>query len=299
MDNVNTNDYLEKIKIQVIENLKRTAHAPSVQMQEVPRNPMMGMTEEEEDELNDLDDDENKDTRSTQRKWDARITRDDELDESEDEDERKANGIHRQNGQIRRKNITDFPNPHSTAADEDMNSGAPTPTATNVVDDARVTEANAAVHAEVMASKMENKQLNAVAAILADEAGPSNAASRAESPAPVVDQDGDVDMDTPAEAVEPVVAPASPRAPSPIASPPASLLRASAQATPPAEQVAPPAADVALVPAPEPVSTVIEPVPQNGVTDAMDIAMGEGEAEREAEDITAEATTAIAEQSEQ
>ena len=37
MENANSKDYLEKIKIQVIENLKKTAHAPSVQMQEIGR----------------------------------------------------------------------------------------------------------------------------------------------------------------------------------------------------------------------------------------------------------------------
>lgn len=88
MENANSYEYLEKIKIQVIENLKKTAHVPSVQMQDVPRNPIGGaMTDEEEAELDDLDEDENKDVRMTQRRWDQRIQRDDEFEESDDEGE--------------------------------------------------------------------------------------------------------------------------------------------------------------------------------------------------------------------
>lgn len=75
-------------------------------MQDVPREPLGGMTEEEEAELDDMDEDDNKDTRHTSRRWDQAITRDDELDESEDEEESKANGVRPQNGTPKRCNIS-------------------------------------------------------------------------------------------------------------------------------------------------------------------------------------------------
>ncbi|SAM05649.1 hypothetical protein [Absidia glauca] len=49
MENMNTPDYLEKIKTQVFENLSRTLFAPSVQMQEVPRDHDMSDNEDEMD----------------------------------------------------------------------------------------------------------------------------------------------------------------------------------------------------------------------------------------------------------
>src|SRR4051794_12780950 len=105
MDNANSKDYLEKIKIQVIENLKRTAHAPSVQMTDVPRTTITGGIDEDEDILDDLDEDENVDTRSSKRRNDQRITRDDELDESEDEEENYKNGVRPQDGPSKRRNM--------------------------------------------------------------------------------------------------------------------------------------------------------------------------------------------------
>src|SRR3954465_3689211 len=104
MENANSKEYLEKIKIQVIENLKKTAHAPSVQMTDVPRTTMMGGMDDEEDELDDLDEDENMDIRATKRQLDQRIARDDELDESDaEEEERPRNGP-------KRRNIMDYQN---------------------------------------------------------------------------------------------------------------------------------------------------------------------------------------------
>ena len=57
MDNANSREYLEKIRIQVIENLKRTTFAPSVQMQDVPRD-SLAMNDEDEAAMDDLDEDE-------------------------------------------------------------------------------------------------------------------------------------------------------------------------------------------------------------------------------------------------
>jgi histone deacetylase 1/2 len=195
MENANSYDYLEKIKVQVIENLKKTAFAPSVQMQDVPRQPLGGMTEEEEVELDDLDEDENKDVRSTQRRWDARITRDDELDESDDEDENRTNGVRSQPGTKKRRNIMDYQNPNAVP-DNDVENGVATPEPMDEGEGitlATATEVNAVVIAEVM----ENKNLDSAKGALA-EAGTSNAASRADSPRqPILDEEGDVDMAEP------------------------------------------------------------------------------------------------------
>ena len=116
MDNANSFEYLEKIKTQVIENLKRTAFAPSVQMTDVPRDPE-GYDDEAEAILDDLDEDDNKDTRDTPRRWDKRVTRDEDLSESDDEDE--ANGIRKKPGRRRRRNMMDFSNPAAPQYPED------------------------------------------------------------------------------------------------------------------------------------------------------------------------------------
>lgn len=123
MENANSKDYLEKIKTQVIENLKKTAHAPSVQLTEVPRTTLAGTTEEDEDILDDEDEDMNKDARTSKRSWDKRVTRDDEFDESEDEEESKANGVVAKEGP-KRRNI-------SAGPDVEMETGSPAPAASS------------------------------------------------------------------------------------------------------------------------------------------------------------------------
>ena len=123
MDNANSQDYLQKIKIQVIDNLRQTTFAPSVQMTDVPRDPV-GMNDEADAELDDADEDENADSRYTKRRWDKYIERDEELDPSDDEDGNEANGVRQQpNAPKRRRNMMDFQNPHAVA-DDDMASGA-------------------------------------------------------------------------------------------------------------------------------------------------------------------------------
>ena len=113
MDNGNTPEYLEKIKNSVIENLRRTG-TPSTQMTDVPRGTILdGFDSDAEDEADDLDADQNADLRNTQRRNDQAITRDDEFEDSDDEELDAANGVMRQPGQFRRRNITDHPNPHA------------------------------------------------------------------------------------------------------------------------------------------------------------------------------------------
>lgn len=256
MENANSKDYLEKIKIQVIENLKKTAHAPSVQMTDVPRTTLTGgADDEEDDELDDLDEDENMDVRNTKRRLDQRIARDDELDESDDEEESRANGNRAQNGQPKRRNIMDFQNANAAASDVEMDSGVATPEVPRPADDlvtAMATEANAEVNAELM----EKKTLD-VAAIESAEAGPSNAPSRAHSVKPAVD--AEVDM---ADAPE------------------AETVKVDEPAVQPAEETAEPPAPV-----------VPEPVAANPEVAA---AKQEGEIERVEKDVTDEAATQAA-----
>ena len=109
MDNANSREYLDKIRIQVIENLKRTTFAPSVQMQDVPRD-SMAMNDEDEAALDDLDEDENTDKRHTQRRFDNHIEKGGELSESEDEEMNHANGVRKQPGTRKRRNRMDYRN---------------------------------------------------------------------------------------------------------------------------------------------------------------------------------------------
>ena len=117
MENANNVDYLEKIKKQVIENLKRTTFAPSVQMTDVPRDPE-GMDDEADAILDDRDEDENMDQRHTKRRWDKYVEKEGELSESEDEEENQRNGIRRQNHSQKRRNIMDYQNPNAVSDDE-------------------------------------------------------------------------------------------------------------------------------------------------------------------------------------
>lgn len=118
MDNANSQDYLEKIKVQVIENLKRTTFAPSVQMMDVPRDP----DDADDHLLDDLDEDEHKDQRYTKRRWDKYVEKDGELSESEDEDENERNGVRQQPGVRKRRNMMDYQNANAVMDDEDLGS---------------------------------------------------------------------------------------------------------------------------------------------------------------------------------
>lgn len=104
MENSNSREYLEKITAAVIDNLRQTGPAPSVQMQDVPRKPFGGMTDEEEAELDDMDEDENKDVRVSERQFDKHVTNNAEFEPSDDDDLARANGVAGQNGNKREFN---------------------------------------------------------------------------------------------------------------------------------------------------------------------------------------------------
>ncbi|KAH6669724.1 histone deacetylase RPD3 [Plectosphaerella plurivora] len=92
MENSNSFEYLEKIKSIIIENLRHTIPAPSVQMQDVPRQGFGVMTDEEEAALNDADEDENPDVRMTERRWEQTVQNEAEYEDSDDEDQEAAHG---------------------------------------------------------------------------------------------------------------------------------------------------------------------------------------------------------------
>ena len=138
MDNANSREYLEKIRVQVIENLKRTTFAPSVQMQDVPRD-SLAMNDEDEAAMDDLDEDENPDQRRTQRRFDKFIEKEGELSDSEDEEMNEANGVRKQPGTRKRRNRMDFR--HLTDFnDSGMDSNIATPLAGSSLPDNDVDE---------------------------------------------------------------------------------------------------------------------------------------------------------------
>lgn len=215
MDNANTKDYLDKIRSQVVENLKRTAFAPSVQMTEVPRNPLLdGMDDEADDILDDLDEDENKDKRFTQRRFDQYVEKPGELSDSEDEEENAANGIRRQPNALRRRNQTNYRNLGAT--DSGLDSGIATPQeASSIGDgdfdsamDTKMTDAPrtepdtpaAAVAApdSAMTPATDADRM----AVESEEKGPSAAASQQPSPPPHDEDTTMKDAGAPAPALE-------------------------------------------------------------------------------------------------
>lgn len=267
MENANSKDYLEKIKIQVIENLKRTAHAPSVQMQDVPRSTLTGMTDEDEDMQADADEDENMDVRLTQHRIDKHVARDEELDEADEEEANLANGAFAQNGQVKQRNIS--------YSDVDMDSGVPTPEVDvhDEIEDAplAVTELNAQVNAELMEQKTEDATPSGTL-----EVGPSNAPSRSDSPKPDVDDEGDVDMTEVTDAAPIEAVPESSEKPptSPAASVKANIT----------------SSDEAAV-------SNAETVPETAAPQAeLDEVKQEGESERQDAEVKAEVTKEVTEQ---
>ena len=134
MDNANSREYLDKIRSQVIENLRRTTFAPSVQMTDVPRD-SMAINDEDEAELDDLDDDQNQDKRNTQHRFNKYIEKPGELSDSEDEEMNEANGVRKQPGSPKRRNRLDYRNLNEWNGDSAITSGAVTPQAASSIPD--------------------------------------------------------------------------------------------------------------------------------------------------------------------
>lgn len=148
MDNANSPEYLNKIKASVIENLSRTKFGPSVQMTNIPPD-IEGLDDEADAVLDDLDEDDNKDARHTQRRWDKYVEKDGELSESDDDDENAKNGVLKQPGALRRRNIMDYQNPQAVP---DIISGVDSPLTTSVNGDA-LAAANGEIHEDLLRAK--------------------------------------------------------------------------------------------------------------------------------------------------
>lgn len=209
MENANSYEYLEKIKIAVIENLKRTAAVPSVQMQDVPRQ-SFGMSDEQEAEMDDLDADENKDVRMTQRQWEKRVERRDEFDESDDEDMARANGVFKPNGHSLQE--TDFGHvnnddtmevdsglatPAELAELEELNAEGTVDNNDTMIDDGltQIAEAAKAADAAEAAEAAEAAKVAETTETTETEVEKSTATEQlAQGDNHKIDSDGDVDM---------------------------------------------------------------------------------------------------------
>lgn len=92
MTNLNTQDYLDKVKSRLFENLRMLPHAPGVQVQAIPEDAIRM-------EVDDEDNEADKDVRVPQSEKDRRIIPDNEYSDSEDEgptgDDRKHRESHK------------------------------------------------------------------------------------------------------------------------------------------------------------------------------------------------------------
>ncbi|KAK7963604.1 hypothetical protein PG996_008701 [Apiospora saccharicola] len=190
MENANSPEYLEKIKNQLVENLKRTAHVPSVQMQDIPGNFGGTMTDEEEAELDDLDEDENKDVRMTERRWDKNVDKNNEYEDSDHEDMDRQNGVSRTSGP---KRFQDYPK-----SDGNDDSNAPTPVNGNEATVIKSKETDDTMDVEP-ATEAEKEVQEEAAGISAQE----EELKEAQQDSAKVDNDGDVDMSEPAAEEKP------------------------------------------------------------------------------------------------
>lgn len=190
MENANSPEYLEKIKNAVIENLKKTIPAPpSVQMQDVPRQGL-GQSDEDEAALDDEDEDQNKDTRWTQRRLDKHTIRDDEFEDSGDEEMAEANGAFRPKGA--RKRITDHKNPFAQPDYEE-------PVANGHTAEINAAQAEQEIEMHDADETMDDLATEAQPAPDAEAQMETEPAPQASETTAETDKDGDVDM---AEAAE-------------------------------------------------------------------------------------------------
>jgi len=192
MDNANSYEYLEKIKIQVLENLKRTTFAPSVQMTDVPADPQ-GMDDEADAILDDLDEDENKDKRHTKRRWDKYVEKEGELSDSDDEEENDNNGVRRQANIRKRRNLMDYHNPNAAAYGND--SGAPSPHVAGSQDGDLAEEI-----ANGDSTTFDHKKSGSVSPPAGNESADSSSVSQHDSPRTHAVEEPDIEMaDQPAD----------------------------------------------------------------------------------------------------
>lgn len=187
MDNANSREYLDKIRTQVIENLRRTTFAPSVQMTEVPRD-SMAMNDDDDAELDDMDEDQHPDKRNTQHRFNKYVEKPGELSDSEDEEMNEANEVRKQPGARKRRNRLDYRNLADWNGDSAITSGAATPQAASSLPDNDVDEDLNIEDAE-SAEKREGESASS-----ADVTNGNGSASGAQSPKAAEDEE-DVAME--------------------------------------------------------------------------------------------------------
>jgi histone deacetylase 1/2 len=184
MENSNSREYLEKITAAVIDNLRQTGPVPSVQMQDVPRKPFGGMTDEEEAELDDLDEDENKDVRMTEHRWDKRVENEAEFEPSDDDEMARQNGATRRDANKRA--FTDF---KKGEAEADSNAVSPATVANGASREEPAAEDTHDINDDTIEDITVNEQPEAEAAQTDKEGKEANASESAP-----VDKDGDGDV---------------------------------------------------------------------------------------------------------
>ncbi|KAG6001795.1 histone deacetylase [Claviceps maximensis] len=187
MENSNSREYLDKITAAVIDNLRQTGPAPSVQMQDVPRRPFGGMTDEEEAELDDLDEDENKDVRMTEHRWDKHVENGAEFEPSDDDEMASAHGATRSSSN--KCPLTDFRN-----AEETEDSGGKSP---------KDKHGDNSGHAEVESHDVNDDTIEDVNVV--QESMPDILQIDTEEPESqkqIIDADGDIGMADPAIAAD-------------------------------------------------------------------------------------------------
>lgn len=284
MDNANSEDYLQKIKSQVIENLKRTTFAPSVQMTDVPRDPE-GMDDEADAILDDLDEDDNPDQRNSKRRWDKYVEKDGELSESEDEDENSMNGVRRQPSARKRRNMMDYQNRNAVPDDEDMVNDQDSPRRERSRNGER-TDGHHTDNGEVHGNGNGNVSSHSSIANH-DESAASSGASPEGSIAPedanMEDEDIDMADDADASGAVPTITQASADGPQ--------------EATPPDSPPAIAAAPFASVP----IANAIEndAMDEGDTLEEPEAAREEDREEQEHENVNAEEATELAERSEE
>ena len=280
MDNANSKEYLEKIRRTVIENLSRTMFAPSVQMQDVPRD-SLAMNDDDEAAMDDMDEDENQDRRQTQRQFDKRIQRDDEFSESEDEELNEANGVRRQPNTRKRRNRMDYRN-LADFNDSGMDSNIGTPQAGSSLPDNDVDEEMNLDDA----APAEEGQTPSPAGVTNGSAGISGVQSpQAATESTDVHMQDAGDADTAAAPIA-AVANDQPEVPQQVTPP----------ESPPEMAAGPPPAAAAVEPEveAEPSTTEAEIKAEIAAEDATVAAEEEGLREREEQDIKGEAATEAA-----
>ena len=253
MENANSKDYLEKIRNQVIDNLRHVNPAPSVQMADVPRESLGALNDEDEAELDDLDADENVDKRNTKRRMDQMVEKDGELSESEDEEMNEANGIRHLIPGRKKRDRTDYRN-LDDLPDSGIDSGAGTPQ---------------------QASSMSIADNNDADEDMADQDQQSNASGTRSSP--VAEETNDVSMEDAGEAADGTVD---------AEVLPGVLQEETPPDSPQSEHPAAPTTEA------EPSDAVTMTVAEENHSEEAKLeARAEGEAEREEENLAAEAAT--------